>query len=164
MLYAAIGSVEQAAQSRDSLAQGASSPLATLLAALLVVISLTMLWAHWQGWRTTSKSQDEEHRRFWSRQYQRRMQTSAGIGLLGLAMFCGRFVERPDLFGLYWLGVLLLLLWLAISAMWDIWATRSHFARLRKKNRVEEALLQSRLQKIKAKSLTSMEDHSHDTD
>jgi hypothetical protein len=92
---------------------------------------------------------DPEEVDFRRRQARRRIQTSAMLGLVGIGMLIGRLLivwrAPPTLILLFWGGVVLLVLWLAVLAVADMVATRYYFSRLREKYLVEQARLQAQL-------------------
>jgi hypothetical protein len=116
---------------------------------LFVVLSAAGLMAwHVRAWRASARSaDDQEEFLYHRRQFRRRMQTSAMLGVLGVGVLVGRLLMNlplPRVFLLsYWAGVLLLLVWLALLALVDIWATKFYFGRLRDRVRLEQAQLRA---------------------
>ena len=108
--------------------------------------------AHCRTWRRAQR-RELEGREFdyYRRQFRRRMQTSAMLGLLALAIFVGRWMTRPATSTvIYWGGVLLVLGWVALLAMADMLATKHHISRLRRDHLIERAKLHAELRRIQA--------------
>lgn len=126
---------------------------------LSVAVSLFLLfcaaaWIVWhvRAWRRVQRQQPEgdelDYRR---RQFRRRMQTSVMMALLAAAILAGQFLTRPAwLVLLFWVGVLLVVAWVVLLALVDVWATKHYFGRLRQKYFIEEAKLQAELRRIQA--------------
>jgi len=117
--------------------------------ALLVASSGLMAW-HVRMWRRAERqSQGSQGLDYYRRQYRRRMQTSALLALVAVAIFVGQFITRPPLLVLlFWCGVVLVLCWIGLLAVADVVATKLHFAQLRAHYRVEEAKLQMELRRL----------------
>jgi len=118
------------------------------LAMLAAAIGL-MIW-HVRSWRTMrSQSLEENEATFHWRQFRRRMQTSAMLGILAVGLLGGQLLPpSPVLQACYWGGMLLLTIWLGVLALADLAATRHHFRRLRHEYIVEEAKLQAELRRL----------------
>ncbi len=125
--------------------------LSSVLIALALCISSAalMVW-HIRAWRRLQNADIEpREREFRRRQCRRRMQTSAMLGLLGVAIFVGQvlmtLVASRLFLVIYWSGVLLLLLWMAILAVADMAATSFYYSREKNNYIVEHAKLQGEL-------------------
>lgn len=111
--------------------------------------------SHVRTWRRLRQQElgpdDYDYRR---RQYRRRMQTSAMLGLLAVAILVGQLIalriESRVLLLSYWGGVLLVVGWVGLLAVVDMLATKHHFSRLRQGYLVEQAKLQAELRRIRA--------------
>ncbi|MGA2502275.1 MAG: hypothetical protein ABSH20_31420 [Tepidisphaeraceae bacterium] len=131
--------------------------LSSILAALVLCVSSAGLMAwHTRAWRRLQHAEiDARERDFRRRQYRRRMQTSAMLGLLGVAISIGQWLmtwETSRLFlVVYWSGVLLLLLWMALLALADMAATSFYYSREKNKIVVEHAKLQGELLRAREK-------------
>jgi len=129
---------------------------ATLLFTLFVLLSSVGLMAgHMRSWGASRRAElDPAERDFRRRQFRRRMQTSALLGVLAVAVLAGRWMmtlrPAPLLVVGYWGGVFLLLAWLALLAAADVLATKHHYARVRDECRVEQAKLQAILRRWQA--------------
>lgn len=112
------------------------------LATFLVLLGLALLWRHVRVWRTTREREtNERETAFARRQFRRRRWTSALILLLGVAIAGGEWVRSPLWSLAYWLGVLLLVLWVVVLAILDAIATQQHFGVEQAQRDAEEAVL-----------------------
>ncbi|MBM82998.1 MAG: hypothetical protein CMJ78_20745 [Planctomycetaceae bacterium] len=117
---------------------------------ILLVIGGGMMYSHTQSWRRHKNdgSLDDFDRKHYYKRYRRRMQTSGLITLLGILIPIG---DAPFVWGqrdevlssAYWLGVLILLMWIIVMALGDMTSSRLHgnvaMARIRQKQRELEA-------------------------
>ena len=91
---------------------------------------------------------------FYRRQFRRRIQTSAMLGILAVGLFVGelltRWISSQLFFIIYWAAMLLLVIWVALLAAVDIWATKYHFGQLRHKCLIEQAKLHAEIRRIQA--------------
>ena len=125
----------------------------TTLMSLMIFASAAglMVW-HTRGWRVACREglEPREHDFRW-RQFRRRMQTSAMLGLAGLGLGVGRWLMvnhfSPLRITVYGTCILLLLVWIALLAVVDIWATHHHFDRIRHECLIEQAKLHAQLQR-----------------
>ena len=94
-------------------------------------------------------------RDFRRRQYRRRMQTSAMLGILGAAIFVGQLLldwaVSSGLLLVYWCGVLALVVWIALLALADMTATHFHYAREKNNTVIEQARLKDELRRARQK-------------
>ena len=126
-----------------------------LVGLLLVFAAGWFVRWHVSAWRALGERAsrlDPEEIDFRRRQLRRRTQTSAMLGLVGIGMLVGRLLivwrAHPTLILLFWLGVVLLVLWLGLLAVADMVATRYYFSRLRHNYLVEQARLQAQLRRM----------------
>ena len=124
--------------------------------ALCVSSAGLMVW-HVRAWkRLQSAGIDPRERDFRRRQYRRRMQTSAMLGVLGVAIFVGQLLmawPASQMFlVLYWSGVVVLVLWLALLALADMAATGFYYGREKNRCVVEQAKLQNELRQAREKA------------
>ena len=116
---------------------------------LLLATSLGLMWLHWRTWRTLRDLPlSEEDTEFSWRQFRRRMQTSAMIGIVGLAIFAGLWVQPTLWIVFYWLGVILLVGWVGLLAVADIVSTRLHYSRLHRQQLAEQSGLRNKLRHL----------------
>jgi peptidoglycan/LPS O-acetylase OafA/YrhL len=120
------------------------------LATLFFAIGL-IAW-HVRTWRRVERSApDPKEYDFRRRQLRRRVQTSGMLGVLAVAIFISPWMTGPPwLFGLYCFTMLVLVLWVAVLAMIDLWVTRHYYQRLRDGYLAEEAKLQAELRRLRA--------------
>jgi cell division protein FtsL len=132
-----------------------------LVALVLVVSSAALIVWHVRIWQQfQAKEMGERERNFRRRQFRRRVQTSALLGLLGGAILLGQLLFRPTqphwFLVLYWSGVLLLVLWIALLATADMVATAFYYSRERSECAVQQAKLHAELRKAR-----NGESHGH---
>ncbi len=119
----------------------------------MVGAALWLIRVHWEHWQeadadTSLSDRDRDHLK---RRHRRRMQTSTMLGVVGIAILAGRLfpLDEPSAAALlYWTGVLLLVLWMALLAMADMVATRVHFNVQRRKVEGERARLEAKLRRL----------------
>jgi hypothetical protein len=128
----------------------------------VVVVSLLMLSAavvlmvsHVRSWRACRQAElDAEEFEYRRRQYRRRMQTSAMLAVLAVAMLVGYVLTLwlgSKVFALaFWTGIILVVGWTCLLALVDIWATKHYFGRLRHDTMVEQAKLRAEIRRIQA--------------
>jgi len=106
----------------------------SLFALALIAVSALMVNWHWSAWQNVGREErDTTHKKFLYAQYRRRVQLSGLIGLIGVAMFIGQFLDRwPLVNAFHWSGVMLLALWVILLAMADLLVSRHYFGRMRR--------------------------------
>jgi hypothetical protein len=93
------------------------------------------------------------------RQYRRRMQASAIIGIVGIALFVGitfflgeqsliPWVEDVVVIFTYWLAVVLITIWMALLALVDVWATRRYLNCIHENDLLEQTKLHAELHRL----------------
>jgi len=119
---------------------------------VLFCCAVGLMVSHHRSWRLTRENEsDEAELDFRRRQYRRRMQTSAMMGLLVASTFFGQFITGPPVLMVgFWAGVLLLVVWIALLAGADYLATRYHLSRLRHDYIIEEARLHAEVRRIRS--------------
>ena len=128
----------------------------TLLSLFMFAFAAGMMLLHVRTWRTIREQDpDPVERDYRRRQFRRRMQTSAMLGLLGVAILIGQLVTappaRPLAFAIFCMVVLLLVVWVCMLAVADVIATKHHFGRLRQTYLVEQAKLKGELVRLQGK-------------
>ena len=127
-----------------------------------ILVSVSVLLAagglvrsHHRAWRTLQQRRDQlepSEYDFRRRQLRRRSQTSVMLGLVGIGMLIGGLLivwrAAPMLVVVFWVGVMLLVVWIALLAAADIVSTRLYFSRLRRDYVVEQARLQAQLRRM----------------
>ena len=94
---------------------------------------------------------DDAERDYHRRQFRRRMQSSGMLGVLAVGIFLGQWiaeVARPAIVFIFWGGVALVVVWVALLAVADIVATKHHYGRLRQGVLIEQAKLQAQLRRM----------------
>jgi hypothetical protein len=115
-----------------------------------------MVWhvRAWQRFEESADAADRRERGYRRRQFRRRLQTSALLGLLALAIVAGHWMSgppwRPWVFAIYWGMVLTVVAWVALLALADLVSTRLYFGRVRERYRLEETRLKAELERMKA--------------
>ena len=77
------------------------------------------------------------------------------LGFIGIAILAGRLFPPEDpgfVTILYWIGVSLLVLWMALLALADMIATRVHFGVQRRKVEFERQKLRAQLKRLQSLS------------
>lgn len=99
----------------------------------LLLVALGLLWmrSHRKAWRTerTDESAEEFDRIHHAGRFQRRMQTSGMVVLIGILIPAGDvFVWNwgPSVATVFWLGVLFLALWVGLQAVGDFTSLKSY--------------------------------------
>ena len=126
-----------------------------LMSLLLLLAAAGLMVSHVRSWRVFQRQDlDAEEFDYRRRQFRRRMQTSAMLGILAVVMFAGQtlaeWLESPMSSVILWLVVLLGVCWIALLAVVDIWATQHHYRRLQDKCLIEQAKLQVELRRLQA--------------
>jgi hypothetical protein len=107
----------------------------------------------WQRFEASGDAADPRERGYRCRQFRRRVQTSALLGLLGLAVVAGHWATsppwRPWAFAAYWGMVLTVVAWVALLALADLVSTRLYFGRVRQRYRLEETRLKAELEQLR---------------
>jgi len=106
-------------------------------------------WSHAQ--REELDTDELDYRR---RQFRRRMQTSAMLGVLAVTLPVVDWLtarsESIPLHLICWSVVLLLVVWIGLLALADLVATKYHFGRMQHSHLVEEAKLKAELHRMEA--------------
>ena len=124
-----------------------------LMCVLLLVASAMLMRSHRRTWRTHQSEAPAQPREldYHRGRFRRRMQSSAMLGLLGIAILVGHFI-RPPLPVLavliFWACVLLLIVWLMLLAVADVVSTRMHFSQLRRRFQSEQTRLHAQIDRM----------------
>lgn len=124
----------------------------TQLVALAILLAAGAL-AYWHlRIRRVHRESDltPAQRDFYHRQFRRRIQVSAMLGILAVMLAAESWLTQPLAYVLIGLGMLLLLLWIMLLAVMDAVATRFHFERLRGDYLVERAKLEAEARRLRA--------------
>jgi hypothetical protein len=126
-----------------------------LISVFLLLSALGLMYWHVRSWRSAQSAElAPGELDFYRRQFRRRIQTSAMLGILAIGLFAGEllnlWISSQVFFAIYWGGALLLVLWVALLAAADIWATKYHFGQLRQKCLIEQAKLQAEIRRVQS--------------
>ncbi len=121
---------------------------------LLLAATALMAW-HVRAWESFQRRKaDAAEFNYRRRQFRRRMQTSAMLGLAAIALGVGQPLTiwmHSAYFTLrYWLAVVLLVCWTVLLALVDAWSSRVYYDRLRQQCRLEEIKLQAEVRRLQA--------------
>ncbi|HYW78663.1 MAG TPA: hypothetical protein VE890_03765 [Thermoguttaceae bacterium] len=124
-----------------------------LVSCFLLICAAGLMWSHRQSWRLVQQDDvdavEHDYRR---RQFRRRMQTSAMLGVLAVALpVVDWLTTGSKSIGLHlacWGVVLLLVVWIGLLALTDLIATKYHFGRMQSRYLVEEAKLKAHLTRL----------------
>jgi hypothetical protein len=113
-----------------------------------------MIAWHIRAWKRLRHEEiGPREKNFRRRQFRRRMQTSALLGVLGVAIFIGQLLmtEVPSrlILVVYWSCILLMVLWLALLALADMAATSLYYSQEKTDYVVEHARLQGELRQAR---------------
>ena len=124
--------------------------ISVIVATVLILFGAGQIFLHIRTWREARRvDMDTKERDYRWRQFRRRIQTSAMLVLLGVALPVGQWIAGPPWVILtYWGAVVLLVLWLALLALADMIATKYYFGRVRQHYMLEEVKLQAELRRL----------------
>ena len=140
-----------------------------LISLFLLLAAGGLMTSHVHTWRAFQQEQlDPREFDYRRRQFRRRMQTSAMLAVLAVAMFIGHlltlWLESWMFAVVFWGAVMLVLCWVGLLAAADVWATKHHFGRLRHECLVEQAKLQAELRRLQAVRGNGKKDSEHRPD
>jgi len=126
-----------------------------LISIVLLLVATALMISHIRTWRAFQrKGFDAEEFTYRRRQFYRRMQSSAILGILAVAIFAGYLLAlwlNSRVFVVAFLSlVMLAICWVGMLAAMDIVATKRHFGRLRENCLIEQAKLKAELNRIQA--------------
>jgi hypothetical protein len=126
-----------------------------LVSVLLLLAAVGLMASHFRSWRICQRQElDPAEFDYRRRQFRRRMQTSAMLGIVAVAILVGHvltlWLRSPEFAALFCGAIILLVVWTCLLALIDIWATQHYFGRLRYDARVEQARLQAELRRLQA--------------
>jgi hypothetical protein len=121
-----------------------------VFAAFLMAASGFLLWIHWRAWCDCQREElDERTFDFRRRQFRRRMQASAMIGIVGVAVVAGLAITDAVMMSILWLAVLGLVVWMLLLAFADMVSSYSYYHQIRRQHMDEHASLQAQLEGIR---------------
>lgn len=123
----------------------------------LVLLGLAFLRRHRRTWkaRQCDPTISDEERTYYARQHRRRMLTSGLIAALGVLIPIGDFLfeRKPAPAALpltfFWIGVLLIVLWVLLLGVIDLFATGLHAKDAMSQVNAEKAALERQLEEIR---------------
>src|SRR5262249_32807751 len=125
---------------------------AILIPLALLALACSLVMGHVRAWRVVQREEPDEADLAYSyRQFRRRVQTSALLGLLAIGLCVGQLIpaqRHPTFYMLFWFGMLLLLAWMVLLALGDLVLGRQHVAKLKLERRIAEAQLNAELDRI----------------
>jgi hypothetical protein len=121
----------------------------------LLLCAAGLMLLHVRTWRRVrQQALQPDELDYHRRQYRRRMQASALLGLTAVAVFVGQLavsrIEATLAAFAYWGAVLLMVGWVGLLATADVLATRQHFTRLRQSYLIEQAKLHAEIRRMQA--------------
>lgn len=121
-------------------------------AGTIIAVAAGLLAWHLHSWKAARDSNlTAGELKFAFEQYRRRMQTSAMLAAVGLSIGAGPWITAPLAVLLYWLGVIVLILWIMLLAGADMLATRMHFSQIEAEHSVKQLKLHAALEAEKQK-------------
>jgi amino acid permease len=126
-----------------------------LVSVLLLLVVAGLIISHVRAWRDFQQANlDAEEFDYRRRQFRRRMQTSAMLGVVAAGLLIGYLLTVwlcSDWFTvIFWTAMMGLACWIVLLAIVDVWATKHHFNRMRHHCLVEQAKLQAELHRMQA--------------
>ena len=119
----------------------------------LLLLSGGLIYWNLRSWRRLEREGgDAEELDHGRRQFRRRVQASIMLGLLAVALCLGQLIparQYPSLYVFFWIGVVLLLMWMVLLAIGDMVVNRQRLARFQRQRRIEEARLQAELKQLR---------------
>jgi hypothetical protein len=135
-----------------------------LFSGFLLVLSGSLLISHAFAWRNTRASeQDEKALDFYRRQFRRRMQASTMLGIVGLGVVGGLWIDAQDDTILsigYWNAVLFIVVWIAALATADWVASKFYYDVVSTDQRTEHAAIKAELDRLRSREGNGRADHS----
>ena len=126
-----------------------------VVSVFLLLAAVVLMVSHVRSWRAAQQQElDAEEFDYRRRQFRRRMQTSAMLGVLAVAMLVGYVLTLwlgSRVFALaFWSAIILVVVWTCLLALVDMWATKHYFGRVRHDSLVEQAKLRAEIRRIQA--------------
>ena len=117
-----------------------------IFATVLFAIAALLMLQHEFKWRKVQRTErDTREVEFARRQYRRRLQASGLIGAVAVAIAVSGWIEHPPLVLFYWIGVVLIVVWILLLGLADWVSSYAHFQRIHKRQLAEHAALQAEL-------------------
>lgn len=127
---------------------------AAICGAALVALSALLIRSHRRAWRKqqADTTLDEFERKHLFKRFRRRVQTSSLIGILGVAIALGdSVVWRVGGLGagLYWIGILLVAMWVMLLALGDMATSRAHYRAAAARMKLQREALEKQAEMLK---------------
>jgi hypothetical protein len=124
----------------------------TAVSILLLLSSAALLILHTRSWRKSRRlSLETPELEFRRRQYRRRMQSSAMLGILAIAFSLAPYIKGPPwLILAYLIAVVVVTLWMGALAVTDALASRAHFNRLQESDMNEQLKLKQQIRRTES--------------
>ncbi len=121
-----------------------------LFGLFVIAVAAMLLIRNAMYWHSTQAAEmDERERDFLRRQYRRRTQANAIIAIVGVAIILGVWLTDSVMVAAYWMGMVLLVGWMAMLAIIDLVSARTHYGRLHQDQLEARALLEEELREIR---------------
>ena len=145
----------------EPLDQGQLVPISNVVSIVfgiaLVLLGLAFMRRHRRTWKTRQADPNisNDDRSYYARQHRRRMLTSGLIAALGVLIPIGDllFERKPAPPALpltfFWIGVLLIVLWVLLLGFLDLFATGLHAQDAMSQVNAEKAALERQLEEIR---------------
>jgi len=124
-----------------------------IVSSVLLLTAAGMLHAHRRTWKAfCDEERDEDEYDYRRRQFRRRMQTSAMLAVLAVALAGGHaatlwWIRSGWFAAVFWIAVMLLACWVGLLALADIWATNRYYRLLRDNYMIQRAKLEAELRR-----------------
>ena len=130
---------------------------AAILGTALVVLASVMMWSHIRAWRRHKRDlmEDATDYRHYHGRFRRRMQTSAFLAIVGFLIGVGDMVIwqfGPLASTIFWLMVIVFVFWIAMLALGDLTAVRSHSQSAIARHEAERRAIEQELKKYRKRS------------
>jgi hypothetical protein len=120
-----------------------------VVAAGLLLASIALIVTHCRAWRDTQEYEANSGSfDFARRQFRRRMQASSLIGAVGIAIAASSWIPGTVAKALYWSGVLLVVVWIGLLALADLFGSRVHYQRVAAEHHAAHAALTAELKRL----------------
>lgn len=136
---------------------------------VLLLVAAGMMSAHQRAWKSArEKELDAKEFDYRRRQFRRRMQTSAMLAVLAVALSVGYAATNwwicSGLFAaVFWLATMLFACWVGLLALVDIWASKHYYGRQHHNYLVERAKLEAELRRMQeAETREQKSERQHD--
>lgn len=130
---------------------------AVSLGSVLILLACGMLWSHARAWRLQQADleADEADQAYYRNRYRRRTQTSAFLALVGFLIAIGDVVIwqfGPLASTIFWLMVIVFVCWIAMLALGDLTAVRTHSQSAMARHEAQRRALERELDEYRKRS------------